>query len=277
MMLVPSLGRLARPSLAATLMVALVGAPAAAVADIPEEEVISTPGRQLIHVRIQRGCQDAAVEGVDAPVDRVEVQIPDGVFAVLPGAVGDWVAETEITETDEYEVFGQTQTERVSVVRWTGGPLPGDQFLDFPIYAVFTEEDPELAFPVIQGCGATEEQWVEEPGEDEDRDDLDFPAPVVAVVPPPTTDLPTLQGIVQETRGQVDDLREELEQVRAELGDLPDEVAEPVPDEDLEPVRQRIRNLRQRINDLEAGLEALEAGQPDEGQGNGGQGDDAEG
>jgi periplasmic copper chaperone A len=249
-------GRLARPVLVAGLMVGLAGAPAAAVADIPEDEVISTPGRQLIHVRIQRGCEDAAV-------DRVEVRIPNGVYGVLPGAVGDWVAETEVSETEEYEVFGQTRTDRVSLIRWTGGPLPADQFLDFPIYAVFSETDPELAIPVVQGCGLVEEEWTEVPDEDQDRDDLDFPAPTVAVVAPPTTDLATLEAVVEELRG-------ELEQVRTELGELPDGGVAPVPDEALEPLRERIRNLRQRINGLEERLEAIEGRQQEaEGDGEG--------
>jgi uncharacterized protein YcnI len=221
-----------RPALAilvAGLMLALA-APVHAVAVIVEDEVFSSPGREVIHVRVQQPpVAPGACQGL--PTDRVEVEIPVGVYAVLAESVPGWTIETETIETDEYEVFGQTQTERISVVRWTGSAIPLGEFQDFGIAAVFTETQDELAFPVTKGCGLDEQAWTEVADDDEDRGDLDFPAPVVDVVPAPTTDLPALQAAVEELRGRLDEVQAQVEEapgpaLRGRVADLEDRLAE---------------------------------------------------
>jgi periplasmic copper chaperone A len=205
---------------------------AAAFATIPEDDVFAREGRrELIHVRIQEGC-------VDAATDRVEVEIPEGVLAVIPQAVPGWTATTETIETEPYEIFGQSETDRVSRVLWTGGPLAADQFQDFGIAAVFTEPTPELVLPVVQGCGEVEQAWEEVPEEGEDRGDLQFPAPVVSVVEPPDTDIPGLQADLSELRTELEELRTEFDGLR--LSEIPG------------------TRLRERLDDLESRIVELE-------------------
>ena len=205
---------------------------AAAFATIPEDEVFARESRrELIHVRIQEGCDNVAT-------DRVEVEIPEGVLAVILQAVPGWTATTETIETEPYEIFGGNATERVSRVLWTGGPLATDQFQDFGIAAVFTEPTDELVLPVVQGCGDVDQSWEEVPEEGEERSDLRFPAPVVAVVEPPDTDIPGLQADLGDLRSELEALRTELEDLR--LGKIPG------------------TRLRERLDDAERRLAELE-------------------
>jgi periplasmic copper chaperone A len=218
----------------ALISIALVALPssAAAFATIPEDEVFVREGRrELIHIRIQEGCDEAAT-------DRVEVQIPEGVLAVIPQAVPGWTATTETEETEPYEIFGQEQTDRVSRVIWTGGPLEADEFQDFGIAAVFTEPADELVFPVVQGCGSEERSWDEVPEEDQERSDLARPAPVVRVVEPPTTDIPGLQAELGELRTELENLRTEFEDLR--LGEIPGTR-----------LRERLQDVERRLDELE--------------------------
>ena len=132
---------------------------AAAFATIPEDEVFARESRrEVIHVRIQEGCDNVAT-------DRVEVEIPEGVVAVIPLAVPGWTVVTETIETDPYEIFGGSATERVSRGLLDGRTAPADQFQDFGIAAVFTEPTDELVLPVTQGCGDVEQSWEEVPEE----------------------------------------------------------------------------------------------------------------
>jgi uncharacterized protein YcnI len=136
--------------------------------------------------------------------DRLEVRIPEGVIGVTPEAVPGWTVETETVETEPYELYGSTLTERTSVVRWTGGPLEEHQYLDFGISAIFPDEPGELTFPAIQGCGDTETAWIEIPAEGQSEDDLEHPAPVVEVV----------------AAGEDGGLAEQVAALQAQLADL---------------------------------------------------------
>jgi uncharacterized protein YcnI len=216
------------------LATATLALPTAAlgVATIPEDEVFAREARrEVIHIRIQEGCDIAAT-------DRVSVQIPEGVLGVIPAAVPGWSASIEVVETEPYELFGQRRTDRVESVEWTGGQLPAEQFQDFGFAAVFTEPTDELAIPVVQGCGDVEQAWEEIPAEDEDRSDLEFPAPVVRVVEPPDTDIRGLQSDLRGLRQELDELRTEFDGLS--LGQIPGD------------------RLRERVDELAAQLAEVE-------------------
>jgi uncharacterized protein YcnI len=235
-LILPKGRQFAALTLTTAALLLTASAPAAAITFIVEEEVVASPGRELIHVRVQQPPVERGVcEGL--PADRVEVRIPDGVYAVLAEAVPGWTAETEIIETEEYEVFGQTQTERVSAVRWTGGPIPENGFLDFGIYAVFSEPQEALPFAVIEGCGPEEQTWTEVADDGQDRSDLAAPAPVVNVIPEPTIDLPTLQAAVDDLRGQLDQLRGQVEEAPGPA------------------LRDRVAELQERLEAIETQLQ----------------------
>jgi uncharacterized protein YcnI len=127
----------------------------------------------VIHLRVPHGCEGAAT-------DTLEVQIPDGVVSAQPEYVPGWTIETEMVESEPYERFGETLTERVGVIRWIGGELPDAAFYDFAIRATFLgDEGTTLAFPTLQRCGELEEAWIEPVVEGEAE--REFPTPVVAI------------------------------------------------------------------------------------------------
>jgi uncharacterized protein YcnI len=177
----PSISR-TRPG-AALLGAALLGAAVAALAlavpasahiTIPEGEVPSG-GSAVIHLRVPHGCEGA-------PTDTVEVRIPDGVVSGQPEHIPGWTEETEMVESEPYERFGETLTERVGVIRWSGGSLPDLAYLDFGVRATFlADEGTVLAFPVVQRCGDLEEAWIEPTIAGEEPE---HPAPTVQVVAP---------------------------------------------------------------------------------------------
>jgi uncharacterized protein YcnI len=85
-----------------------------------------------------------------------------------------------MVESEPYERFGETLTERVGVIRWIGGELPDAAFYDFAIRATFLgDEGTTLAFPTLQRCGELEEAWIEPVVEGEAE--REFPTPVVAI------------------------------------------------------------------------------------------------
>lgn len=223
--------------LAAVAFIIPVGA--AGVATIPEDEVFAREARrELIHIRIQEGCDQAAT-------DRVAVEIPEGVLAVIPQALPGWTVTTEIVETEPYEIFGQRRTDRVARLTWEGGPLAPDQFQDFGFVAVFTEPTDELAIPVTQGCGTVAQSWDQEPQEGESRADLRFPAPVVRVVEPPETDVSGLEAGLRELSGGLEDLQADFDTLR--LGEIPGDR-----------LRERIDDVEARLADIEELLEQAE-------------------
>jgi uncharacterized protein YcnI len=224
----------------ASVAVLTIPTAAAAFATIPEDEVFTRDGRrELIHVRVLDGCDDAAT-------DRVEVEIPESVVGVVPEEVPGWTTTTEMIETEPYELFQQQLTDRVATVVWTGGPLAPDTFQDFGIAAVFTEPTDELILPVTQGCGTVEQLWDEVPQADQDRTDLQRPAPFVAVVEPPTTDVSELLGDVRDLRGEIDSLRTDLEGLR--LGEVPGTR-----------LRDRLRDAERRLDQIESEMEQSQA------------------
>jgi uncharacterized protein YcnI len=167
--------RRAIPLSAAVLATLAVALPASAHITIPEGSVPSG-GSVVIHLRVPHGCDGA-------PTDTIEVQLPDGVVSGQPEFIPGWNVETEMVESEPYERFGETLTERVGVIRWSGGSLPDLAFLDFGIRATFlADEGAVIAFPVVQRCGDAEEAWIEPTVEGEEEPA--YPAPTVTVGAP---------------------------------------------------------------------------------------------
>ena len=135
--------------LGATVATLALAAPAFGHITIPEQEVASG-STAVVHLRVPHGC-----EGL--PTGTLEVQLPDGVVGAQPAYVPGWTVETEIVASEPYERFGETLTERVGVIRWSGGDLPDAAFYDFGIRATFlVDPGATVAFPVLQRCGDAE-------------------------------------------------------------------------------------------------------------------------
>ena len=121
-------------------LVAALGGVAQAVT-IPDGGTVEADHVGLIHFRIAEGCDGAATDGL-------EVTVPEELTQVVPEAVPGWAVESETVERDG--------SPEVSVVRWTGGPLPDGQLLEFGLRATFPDEPGlVLELPAVQHCGMT--------------------------------------------------------------------------------------------------------------------------
>lgn len=161
--------------LGSALAIAAIAAPAAAHVSVPEGDVHSGSSA-VIHFRVPHGCDGAAT-------DTVEIQLPEGVVSALPEYVPGWALETEMVPSEPYDEFGTTKTERVGVIRWSGGDLPDHSFYDFGVRAKFlSEPGTVLAFPVVQRCGDVEVAWIEPVVEG--QEEPEHPTPTVTVVEP---------------------------------------------------------------------------------------------
>jgi uncharacterized protein YcnI len=177
--------RLAGAVVGAALLSALAVPVSAHVSIIDGSAVHGGGHGTQITFRVPHGCDGAAS-------DTVEVQVPDGVTGVKPKWLAGWTIETEPRAAAGASVAPDPSAEpvepEVGVVRWTGGPLPDGQYLDFQMLAVFPETPGEVYFPVVQRCGDDEVAWIEIPAEGQTEDDLDDPAPAVTVVEGGSTD-----------------------------------------------------------------------------------------
>lgn len=127
-----------------------------------------------IDFRVPHGCNGAAT-------DTIEIQIPEGVISVKPQAKAGWTVASDEVDTKPYEVWGKTLTKRVSVVRWTGGNLPDNQFDDFGMIATMPDTvGATVAFPLVQKCGSVSTAWIEPMNAD--GSEPEHPAPTVEIV-----------------------------------------------------------------------------------------------
>ena len=140
--------------LATALLSVAFAAPAMGHVTVPEGTV-PAGSTALVHFRIGHGC-----DGL--PVDTVEIQLPDGIVAAQPEYIPGWTLEVEMVESEPYERFGETLTERVGVIRWSGGDLPDVAFYDFGVHATFLlDAGTVVGVPVVQRCGEAEIAWIE--------------------------------------------------------------------------------------------------------------------
>jgi uncharacterized protein YcnI len=159
----------------ASLVFAVV-TPVTAHVEIPDGEAVPAGASAEIHLHVPHGCEGQAT-------DTVEVQLPDGIVSAQPAYVPGWTVEVEMVESEPYERFGETLTERVGVIRWSGGDLPDFAYYDFGVRATFLlDAGTVLPIPVVQRCADAETAWIEVPAEGESEDDLEHPAPTITVV-----------------------------------------------------------------------------------------------
>ena len=182
------------------VMLLVLATPAQGVR-IPEGGIVPSDSTFVIHFQVNEGCDGS-------PTDALEVTIPETVENPIPEAMPGWVVETETAMTD-----GQATEDadpRISLVRWTGGPLEDGQLLEFGLRLRFPD-DPgaTLEFPVVQRCGPDLEQaWT---GEDEA-----FPVPTVVLAERLSErDLIALNESLDALVSEVDELRTQVRGVDA--------------------------------------------------------------
>lgn len=162
----------------ATAAVVLLAVPASAHVSIAETEV-SAGAPATLTFGFGHGCDDS-------PTTRLRISIPESVPTPQPVVQAGWTIEVEREPLDEpVEVgHGQTVTERVSEVAFTAAePVPGD--FRASVQLSFTAPDEPgatLYFPVVQECSDGVANWTQIPADGQDPEELDSPAPSVAVV-----------------------------------------------------------------------------------------------
>lgn len=158
----------------ATLAVLAFAAPAGAHVSTDPAEVPSG-GYATVNFKIGHGCEGS-------PTTRVEIQVPEGTTSVHAEAIAGWTATLETgTLATPIESEGETITEGVTSVTWTGGPLPDDQYETFGIAfkAPEAKAGTVLLFPTVQTCVNGQTSWITPTVEGEKEPD--HPAPQVTL------------------------------------------------------------------------------------------------
>lgn len=165
---------------AATAMAAAVAWPVAASAHVSIQESEQPAGSYgLLTFGVPHGCDGS-------PTTKVRIQIPEATPQVTPTENANWTVEKVMTAlADPVEAgHGTTLTERVSEVVYTAKtPLP-DGYRDAFVLSLKLPDTPgeTLRFPVLQTCEQGETLWGDVPGAGQTEDDLELPAPSVALV-----------------------------------------------------------------------------------------------
>ena len=150
--------------------------------NIPEGGAVTPDSVFVINFQVQEGC-----DGL--PMDALEVTIPEVVNNPVPEGVPGWTVETETVPASD-------GTSRVTLVRWSGGPMEDGTFYEFGLRAGFPDEpDSTIEFPVVQRCG----------------DVMSTSAPTVVLTPRvDQQDLVALSDSVAAIRTQVEALESRL-------------------------------------------------------------------
>jgi uncharacterized protein YcnI len=127
---------------------------------------------------VPHGCAGAATTGL-------RVQIPEGVMAVKPMAKPGWKIALKTGKLAQpIEIEGETITEAVTEIDWSGGNLP-DAFYDEFVFVGTLPDKPGtvIYFPTIQQCAKSETRWIELQAAGQSSEDLKAPAPSLTLGP----------------------------------------------------------------------------------------------
>jgi uncharacterized protein YcnI len=106
-----------KPIALAAVVTALVATPTAAAHVTANPSSAEAGGFGMVGFRVPHGCEES-------PTTSLTIRIPAGVVFVAPQAVPGWKVTTrEGTLPEPVEAEGETITEGVTQVTWTGGPL----------------------------------------------------------------------------------------------------------------------------------------------------------
>jgi periplasmic copper chaperone A len=163
---------------AAAVLLAVTGAQAHVTLEAKEAVAGST---QKIVLRVPHGCDGKAT-------NTVRVKVPDGMMSVKAQPKAGWTltlvkAPLANPITDGH---GNTVSEGVSEVVWSGGDLPDEFYDEFVLRGTLPKmAGAMLYFPVVQECpeGATA-RWIEIPTAGQSAHDLKMPAPGLKLTAP---------------------------------------------------------------------------------------------
>ena len=164
-----------------TILIAMVAllAAAPAVAHVTLEGKQAPVGSYYKAVfAVPHGCAGSATT-------KIRVQIPEGVIGVKPTPKAGWQLSTTMAKLAQpYVSEGQTITEGVKEVAWTGGKLL-DAWYDEFMMQVTLPNTPgkDVFFPVVQECEKGVTRWIEIPEAGKNAGDYKNPAPRVSLTP----------------------------------------------------------------------------------------------
>jgi uncharacterized protein YcnI len=162
--------------LALAAAAALVVAAPAAAHVTANPSTAPSDGYAVVEFQVPHGCDGSATTSLS-------LRIPEGVVSVKPEAVAGWKVSTKIGKYAEpVDLFGETITEGVKEVTWSGGNLPDDQYQDFGLSVKFPPLDPgtKLSFPAVQRCVQGVTRWIQVPVEGEEEPEE--PTPQVELI-----------------------------------------------------------------------------------------------
>ena len=163
---------------AGTLIAIGTGAALAHVSLETQEAAVGSTYKAVL--RVPHGCGGKATTAV-------RVKVPEGVLAVKPMPKAGWKLETTKGKyAKSYELWGETVSEGVTEVNWSGGDLPDEFYDEFVFRGTLAADLPageKLFFPVVQECADAAERWIEIPAEGQDEDALELPAPGLKLLP----------------------------------------------------------------------------------------------
>jgi uncharacterized protein YcnI len=127
--------------------------------------------------RVGHGC-------AGSPVTQLIVNIPPGVQGAKPMVKPGWRIDIERAQlATPVTSHGVTVTEDVSVIRFTGGPLPDTHYDEFALSVKLPDAAGPLYWKVSQVCEQGRVDWIELPQAGQSLHDLKAPAALLEVVP----------------------------------------------------------------------------------------------
>jgi uncharacterized protein YcnI len=155
------------------VLVLVVASPALAHVTVSPTES-TADGFATLVFQVPHGCEGS-------PTTSLSIQIPPGVVSVKPQVKPGWdLSIEEGTLPEPVDYFGETLTEGVLSVTWSGGSLE-DQFMDqFGMSVKLPPAAGEtLYFPAVQTCSEGEHAWIQIPVQGQSAEELEEPAPAV--------------------------------------------------------------------------------------------------
>jgi uncharacterized protein YcnI len=176
--MIPFRLRAAIPTALAFTALALGAVPAAAHITL-ETRVYPADSTAKLVLKVPHGCEGS-------PTVSLRVRIPDDVLNVKPQPKPGWQLSTVKAKLDKPIIgdHGQTITESVREVQWSGGRLE-DAYYDEFVFRAKLPDKPgaTLYFPVVQQCEKGVNRWIEIPEAGKTRRDYKEPAPELRLLP----------------------------------------------------------------------------------------------
>jgi len=166
-------------AVAASLLLALpaFALPALAHVELALDEAPAGSSYRAV-LMVPHGCAGAATTGL-------RVLIPEGVLGTKPMAKPGWKVAVRRGKLDQpIELEGETITEAVQEIDWSGGSVPDALYDEFVFVAMLPDKPGAvLYFPTIQLCAQGETRWIEIPASGQSSEDLKHPAPSLTLGP----------------------------------------------------------------------------------------------